>query len=188
MKQAIELSLKSLHSDAHAFSSLYEAYVRRIYDFVFFRIGNKVEAEDITSDVFLKAFRARASFRGKTEEEFTSWLFSIAYRTVVDTYRKRGEDSVELSEVENTLGTDEKFGEHIDHKTTLEKVHEYLDTLPKQHRDILIMAVWDELPYDQIATIMHLSEANCRQIVSRTLRKIEANVTFLIALFFIYYR
>ena len=180
MKTSIESSLASLSSSPSEFANLYEAYVRRIYDFVFYRLSDKHEAEDVTSEIFFKAFRSLSQFRGKTEAEFTSWLFAIAYRLVVDVYRKRGEESVDIDAVVDEVSTESDHTSELDNKSTLERVTDYLDTLPKAHKDILIMAVWDELPYDQIASIMKMSEANCRQIVSRTLRKIEANVTFLL--------
>jgi RNA polymerase sigma-70 factor (ECF subfamily) len=71
-----------------ALAELYEAYFDNIYRYVMVRIGNRVEAEDITQEVFLKASRSIHSFRWKGVP-FSAWLFRIARNEVIDCLRKK---------------------------------------------------------------------------------------------------
>ncbi len=61
----------------------------------------------------------------------------------------------------------------------------YLDTLGPPTRDIILMAIWDDLKYSEIALITGLSLANIKKIISRTLPKIAANVTAVLPVFFL---
>ncbi len=68
---------------------------------------------------------------------------------------------------------------------TLEGVLTYLDTLPKEQKSIIIMRVWDDLSYKEIAEITGKSVDACKKMVSRIMAQIAANVTFLFFLVFI---
>ncbi len=78
----------AINGDSDAFAKLYDAYVDRLYRFVFFRVGNEQVAEDLTSQVFLKAWEnlGRYEIRGLS---FGAWLFRIARNLVIDHYRTR---------------------------------------------------------------------------------------------------
>ncbi|MCB0180374.1 MAG: sigma-70 family RNA polymerase sigma factor, partial [Anaerolineae bacterium] len=84
--QEIELIRQATSGDANAFAGLYDAYVDEVYRFILHRVGNKQTAEDLTSQVFLKAWDnlGRYTMRGLP---FGAWLFRIARNTVIDHYR-----------------------------------------------------------------------------------------------------
>ena len=74
--------------DSDAFGTLYDAYLERIYRFVYFRVEDQQTAEDITSQVFLKAWENLGRFQiGGTP--FLAWLYTIAHNAVIDHYRTR---------------------------------------------------------------------------------------------------
>lgn len=72
--------------DPHAFEELYVRYVDPVYRYCYRRLGDREQAEDATSQVFVKAFSAVANHRSGA---FRSWLFTIAHNVVVDIYRRR---------------------------------------------------------------------------------------------------
>ena len=72
-------------ADPSAFGAVYERYVGAIYRYCHVRLGDRLAAEDATSEVFLKALAGLSSFRG---DGFTAWLFRIAHNVVVDRYRR----------------------------------------------------------------------------------------------------
>jgi len=80
--------------DQGAFAQLYEGYFDRIYRYVVLRIGNEMEAEDVTQQVFLNALRSISSFRWKGVP-FSAWLFRIAHNQVVDYLRKKTRQATE---------------------------------------------------------------------------------------------
>ncbi len=71
--------------DPDAFAALYEEYAEAIYRYSLFRLGTREEAEDATSQIFLKAFSGIGKHNAL--RPFRSWLFAIAHNTIVDRYR-----------------------------------------------------------------------------------------------------
>ncbi|MDD2515891.1 MAG: RNA polymerase sigma factor [Candidatus Gracilibacteria bacterium] len=185
MEQIIERAISSCKKgEIESFGVIYDYFIEKIYDFCFYKTFDKSVSEDLTSDVFFKTLKNMKSFPGVTLKDFNSRIYRIAYNTTVDYYRTKKEH-VDLEIVKNSSSYNEKFGDNFDNKNKLEEVLDYLDTLPKMHKDILTMRIWDELSYAEISEITNQSVDNCKQIVSRNLRKIQENISFLIILMFL---
>lgn len=135
-----------------AFGSLYEGHVRKIYDFLYYKTLDRGIAEDLTQETFFKALKKIDTFTGNTEAEFSSWIYKIAYNTSIDHLRTlRTHEDIDKSSEQTAYS--ENFSTQIDHRTKLEEVLTYLDTLTAGHKDILIMRIWNELSYTEIAEI-----------------------------------
>src|SRR5689334_14116638 len=97
MEDRLESIGEALDSDAHlvaaaladrsAFAALYRRYVDAVFRFTYHRLGTREQAEDATSQIFLKALVALPSH--KPDRSFRSWLFTIAHNVVTDCYRAR---------------------------------------------------------------------------------------------------
>lgn len=164
--------------DIDAYGIIYSHYVRKVYDFCYYKTFDKEIAEDITSEVFMKGIKSIATFRWETEVELGSWYLRIAYNLVVDGARAH-KDTTDIEDVAETYGESVDHTTAIDSKNKLEEVLGYLDTLESLHKDILIMRIWDEMSFAEISAVTGKSVDNCKQIVSRTLKKIQDNVAFL---------
>jgi RNA polymerase sigma-70 factor (ECF subfamily) len=75
--------------DEAVFAALYHEYTGAIFNYCLFRVGNRGAAEDLTADIFERAWRARGRYRPK-RGTFATWLFSIARRRVIDWQRRQG--------------------------------------------------------------------------------------------------
>src|SRR3990172_3766788 len=75
--------------DADAFARLYDAYVERVYRYIFFRVADDQTAEDLTSLVFLRVWEHLSRYR--LDGSFLAWLYTIARNAVIDHYRTRKE-------------------------------------------------------------------------------------------------
>lgn len=73
--------------NAEAFAQLYDAYMERVYRYVYFRVSDRQTAEDITSQVFLRAWEHIRKYR--LDGSFLAWLYTIARNAVIDNYRTR---------------------------------------------------------------------------------------------------
>jgi RNA polymerase sigma-70 factor (ECF subfamily) len=82
-----ELVQRAQRGDKEAFARLYEEHFDRIYRYLILRVGKKVEAEDMTQQVFVKAYQSIHSFKWKGAP-FSAWLFRIAHNLVIDHARK----------------------------------------------------------------------------------------------------
>ena len=83
MQDEESLMRRAQRRDPEAFTQLYEAYFDKIYRYIVIRIGNEMEAEDMTQQVFLKALQSISSFRWRGIP-FSAWLFRIAHNLAVD--------------------------------------------------------------------------------------------------------
>ncbi len=80
---------RAVKGDGEAFAQLYEEHFDKVYRYVYFRMGNQTEAEDLTQEAFVKALEAIGSYKWR-DLPFASWLFRIAHNQIVDYFRKEG--------------------------------------------------------------------------------------------------
>src|SRR5437016_12878169 len=83
-----ELTKRASSHDQTAFAELYNAYVDKIYKYIFYKVGNAPDAEDLCEQVFLKAWEAIGRYKW-CGYPFSSWLYKLAHNLVVDYYRTR---------------------------------------------------------------------------------------------------
>lgn len=81
------LARRAGSGEAEAFGVLYDRYVDAVYRYVFYRVRNEAEAEDVTSDVFMRALRAIPKYEPR--QAFLAWLYRIARNAVIDRSRRR---------------------------------------------------------------------------------------------------
>ena len=78
---------RASNGEAEAFGALYDRYVDQVYRYVFYRVRNEAEAEDVTSDVFMRALRAIPKYEPR--QAFLAWLYRIARNAVIDRGRRQ---------------------------------------------------------------------------------------------------
>ena len=153
-----------------AFGPIYDHHVRTIYNFIYYKVFDKETAEDLTSQTFFKALRNVSSI--DPDRPLISWLYKIAHNSVLDHYRSnRPKEDIDdhwdiADENVDVIGN---LDTHVDMK----RIEKYLQQLTSLEREIIFMRVWEELPYQAIAEIVGKSEANCKMIYSRTLKKLK---------------
>ncbi len=163
------------------FGLLYEQYVKKIYNFTYYKTTSREVAEDLTSQTFFKALNGIGRFDDKGS--FSAWLYTIARNTIIDHYRsQRPESNIEDAW---DLYDDSDIENEIDVQSDLKKVKKYMTKLDPAQREIVMLRVWEDLSYKEIALITGKSEQNCRMIFSRTIAKIrqEALIALLIIIF-----
>ena len=154
------------------FGLLYEDYVRRVYRFIYFKTLHRETAEDLTSDVFFRALKHIR--RVDPERGLASWLYRIAQNAVIDYFRTRKlgrniEDIWDLAD-----GND--FIDHLDDARTFEKAREHLSALTPVQRAIVVMRIWEEMSYKEIAEIVGKSETNCKVLFFRALTAVRSEM------------
>lgn len=151
------------------FGKLYDTYVRKIYDFIYYKTHHRETAEDLTSQTFFKALQNIKNF-DIVQGSFSAWLYTIARNTVIDHYRT-AKLHVDLEDIWDLPGSQNV---HLDaeNREALDKVREYLKELDPEHREIVVMRVWNGLSYKEIAETLGKSEDSCKMMFSRVITKL----------------
>lgn len=159
--------------DTRAFATLYDVYVRHIYDFVYYKTHHKQTAEDITSETFIKALSKIQQF--DNTRSFKAWLYVIARNTIIDHYRTSQREVVveDIWDIES----DEDIVRDADTAMKVKELSKHLKKLSPIQRDILTLRLWQELSYKEIADIVGKSEANCKVIYSRAIKTLKENIS-----------
>jgi len=158
--------------DTDAFGRIYDHFFTPVYRYAAFRLPKEM-AEDTTADIFVKAWEKLHTYKSQRHIPFGAWLFRIARHTVIDTYRThRGFEEVPETIVDNDVFN--RTESRLERKDTLRIVRQALEGLPRRYREVLLLTYVSELPYNEVARILHLSEGGVRILKMRALRKLEA--------------
>jgi RNA polymerase sigma-70 factor, ECF subfamily len=163
-KRLVELAKSG---DAEAFGQIYDAYVDRVYRYIFFRVSDLPTAEDITSQVFLKAWQNLKRYRPKGP--ILAWFYAIARNTVIDHYRTY-KQTVSIDEAAPIAAKDDKLDEQIELQFDMNKVQESLQYLTEEQREVIVLKFIAEFDTDQIARRMGKSEGAVRALQMRALQ------------------
>jgi RNA polymerase sigma factor (sigma-70 family) len=153
--------------DLDRFTELYDRYFEPIYRFIYFKTQHCETAEDLTSQTFLKALEHIERFK---DGSFQAWLYRIARNTVIDHYRTTRPQS----DIEDAWDLDDGTNPARDAelRDLVGRVRGSLSQLPADQRDVVLLRLWDDRPYREIAEIMGKSEANCKVMFSRAVAKL----------------
>ncbi len=149
-----------------SFIPLYDAYVDKIYRFLFYRINHKETAEDLTSQTFLKAYDNIHSFQSD-KGTFQAWLYRIAYNLLIDHYRKY-KPSYDISFAEQIASTD-RTEKLVEDYFNQQQVQDLLQQLPEATQELIILRIWEDLPYAEIAKILNKTENSLKMQFSRAM-------------------
>lgn len=151
-----------------AFENLYREYYGQIYGFIYRMCADAGLAEDLTQETFLQAYTSFHRFRGDCEV-FT-WLAAIAKHTYFK-YLKKNKlhlDAANLELVVESYCAGADGPEEYMHKQFVEKaVRDVVESIPKKYRDVVILRVYAELPFSQIALILKISENSAKVVFFR---------------------
>lgn len=166
------LYIRLKERDREAFIKAYDLYLDNIYRFIFFKVSNKEEAEDLTSAVFLKTWDHIQNNQIENFSTLKSLLYTVARNTVIDHYRKKSN--------EQNTSLNEEISEHLpDEKQDLQKQTEiagdfevlkgYMVELKDEYREVITLRFLNELEISEIAKILDKSKGNVRVLIYRAM-------------------
>jgi len=177
-KQLLE-QLKS--KDKDAFVKVYDEYVQDIYRFIYFKVGKEIEAQDLTSLVFLKAWQhvqSNSLVEGKT---LRALVYKVARNAIIDHYREGG-GKLELSlDDENNpieiIDENQNLESDLDRAADLALLRKQLPLLKEEYREVIILRFVNDLSLEEIADVTNKSRGNVRVILHRALSALKEMVT-----------
>lgn len=165
--------------EKESFAFLYDQYVQKMYGFIFHKVLHKETAEDITSDVFLKALEKINTF-DSSKASFATWLFTIARNRVTDHFR-RSKEAGNREDIWD-IASSEDIEERANSKYIYGQLQQHMCSLPVLQREMLMMRFWQDMTYAEIAEILGKSPGSVKVAVGRSIKKLKEH--FLLFLFF----
>lgn len=150
--------------------NLYERHLTAIYRFIYSKVGNREEAEDLTSQVFTKALRSLDSARDA--ESIQGWLFQVARTTIADHWREFYRLRTDSLEVLIEAGWEARAAdEDVPSATSADRAQRILYQLPARYREVLTYRFLMNYSIRETAEKLGLTEANVKVLQYRALQK-----------------
>lgn len=158
--------------DPAAFGDLYRLYVEQVFRYLYSRIRNVEEAEDVTAQTFLAAFNAFDHFR--KDGHFASWLFTIARNKATDHFRQRGNITY-LNDVDNLPVENDPLHSVI--RTEQAKaLASLIQALPEDDRELLRLRFLATLSFPEIARFLDRKEDAVKKSIYRLLARLHSQL------------
>ncbi|MEO6027739.1 MAG: RNA polymerase sigma factor [Candidatus Binatia bacterium] len=160
-----------------AFAELFERHAGRVYGFLVRRLGDRALAEDVYQETFLKLHRARNTYDSR--RPFRAWLFGIVHHLLTDTLRRRRRmpATTSVEDVIERRGDDRSPERIVAAREETAVLQRAMGALSSDEATVLILARFEGLSYDDIATILGRSAAATRQLAYRALKRVRAEMT-----------
>lgn len=165
-KEALALASQG---DKQAFGVLYDHYAERIYNYIFYRTGNSLDAEDLTARVFFRAMRHITNYTDRGVP-FSAWLYRIAHNLVANWHR----DSSRRQEVALDDGYRSPKGDEHPEAALMQNEEQnallrLIRNLPEERQQLLILKFVEHMSNAEIGEIMDRTEGAIKSLYHRTL-------------------
>ncbi|HEX9923711.1 MAG TPA: sigma-70 family RNA polymerase sigma factor [Anaerolineae bacterium] len=161
--------IQQAKTDPDAFGQLYELHVEKIYNYIYYRIGNREDAEDLTARVFYRALNHIPHYKNKGVP-FAAWLYRIAHNLVANWYRDQKRRPTVALDSLNLQGNNRENPHHV---AELTNEHEILlaaiQKLPSLRQELLTLKYVERMSNAEIGKIMGRSEGAIKSLYHRTL-------------------
>lgn len=155
--------------DKEAVGQLYDTFLDAVYRFVYFRVGSREDAEDVTEAVFISIFTHIKDYKNDGSP-FEAWLYKIARNKIIDHYRSR-KPKVPLEAI-----ADLPDGKNVEHEVEVKLTKEYImdcvRRLPDTYQEIIILKYIEEKTNEEIGELLDKPLAHVRVLQSRALQKL----------------
>ncbi len=163
--------------DRRAAKQFFNYFFDRLYRYFYFRTGSCEEAEELTSQVFLKVFESIGHYEDRGVP-FPAWVFRIAHNLLVDYYRRQSHFKIES--LEDCSSVAEIGGLEIEEKVlaslTLEELKSEIYSLTFDQQEVLVLRYLEELEISEIAEVMKRNPSAVRALLRRALNSLAKKI------------
>jgi RNA polymerase sigma-70 factor, ECF subfamily len=156
------------------FSELYRTHLRDVYSYAYYRIGNHHDAEDLTEQTFLQAYRHfERAMRESNGRPLRPWLIRIAHNLAANYYRDRSRRPQTALDDADTISTLHPTEELVEEREELVEVLTGVTNLPDDRREALIMRFALGMDNKEIARALGRTEGATKVLIHRAIRQLE---------------
>ena len=179
-----ELVALAQKGNINSFNKLVDKYHSRIYSLTYQMTSNREDAEDLTQEIFIKAFEALPRFKGRSS--FYTWLYRIGINKTINYRKKRNRNRpLSIDALDQDITYDEVYAEldskdsplrHIGLNELQVKLNEAMQKLSFKHRTVVVMHDIEGIPHDEIAKIVGVSVGTIRSRLFYARRQLQADL------------
>ena len=161
--------IEQAKSDPEAFGKLYELHVEKIYNYIYYRVGNRHDAEDLTARVFYRALNHIPRYNQKGKP-FAAWLYRIAHNLIANWHRDHNRRQMVALENLSLSGDKQEMPHHAaERNNESEILLEAIKKLPPERQKLLTLKFIERMSNAEIGEIMGRSEGAIKSLYHRTL-------------------
>ncbi len=164
------LAERAAKRDRQAFAKLYDLYVDKIYKYIYYKSGRTDEAEDLTAQVFMKAWEAIGNYKWEGYP-FSTWLYRIAHNQMIDYYRTHRE-TFPLDTARARISGSDPF-EHAEHTFTSAQIRGAITHLTHDQQRVIVLRFLEGYSTSEVAAIMDKDPDAIRALQHRALRALQ---------------
>lgn len=168
----IHIIQRILNGETALYEYFLNQYGQQVFRLIIRMIVNQEDAEELTQDVFLQAFKHLASFKAKSS--FSTWIYSIAYNKAISATRKKKFDTFLMDDALLAKVSDQQVDELLNEEGE-EQIHRLnlaLQKLLTEERAIVSLFYYEEKSISEIASILNLTESNTKVKLHRIRKKL----------------
>ena len=167
------LILKAKTKDQDAYSKVYNLYAERIYRFIYFKVSSQEEAQDLTSEVFLKTWQYILD--GKDIKNLNALFYKVARNLVIDHYRKSSQKDLPLEKeiYQQKELIEDQIEEKIDVQLDFNKLESKIKLLKNEYQEVILLRYVEDLSIKEIAEVLEKKKGNVRVILYRAVNALK---------------
>jgi len=178
-----DLMRRTQQEDRQAFSLLYERYSASVLSYLYRMLGNLEDVESIGQEVFLRAFRFRATYR--YPQKFSTWLFTITRNLAINQSRRRRRSPIRNITELNLDGMDisgdpyqvaARATDNVEKQEEIARVLVALDTLPTDQKEVIVLGIFQDLSYAEMEDITGTKAVTLRSRMFHGLKRLSRSV------------
>jgi RNA polymerase sigma-70 factor (ECF subfamily) len=160
------------------FSDLYRVHLRDVYSYAYYRVGNHHDAEDLTEQTFLQAYRHFERAQDESDgRPLRPWLIRIAHNLAANLYRDRSRRPQTPIDDQTSLSTMHTTEDLVEGRDELARIIEGIKELPEERREALIMRFALGMDNREIARAMGKTDGATKVLLHRAIKQLEGIVT-----------
>jgi len=156
--------------DVDKLGLLFERHHTALFEFFSRMTGNRVASQDLVQDVFFRILKYRNTYRN--ESQFTTWMYHIARNTRFDQFKKRRPEMVVPEEGIDIPGQGMSATTKLERDQETELLRQALIKLPDDKRELLVLARYSEMKYEQIAELLAVDVGTVKVRVYRAIKEL----------------
>jgi len=174
---------RAQNGDTDAFRELVERSKVQVYRLAYDLTGNRHDAEDLSQDVFVKAYRSLNNFRG--DAKWSTWLYRITVNTHLDHVKPKVQrtmdyhDDLELVASTMNTRTDSITPDRSAESSMIqERIEQALEKLTSRERSVFVLRHYHDLPLKQIADALKIAEGSVKAYLFRALQRLQTELAY----------